>query len=139
MTTTTATTGILEHVVDRLRHADYPGLVQRMAPEGVLDMNLPTWRFQLRGAEKVSDYFATQFGQLPTVSCTQFRLHAEANPIIVESESRFDGPDGQYLWRAVDIVHVEDGRIVSLTQYCSGCWDPATIARQAAEAPMIRW
>ena len=28
---------------------------------------------------------------------------------------------------------------VEITQYCTGCWDPATVAHQADEVPMARW
>jgi ketosteroid isomerase-like protein len=135
MTTTTIT----EHIFTTLGKGDYIGLVERSAPDVLLDMNLPTWRFQAQGQAEVLAYFAAQFGGLPPVRCTQFRVLSPANPVIVESECRFNTKEGEYLWRAVDIVQTVDDQIVEITQYCTGCWDPATVARQADEAPMVRW
>ena len=73
---------------------------------------------------------------LPT---RRFQALSTANPVIVESDCRFDGPDGEYLGRAVDILQTLDDQIVEPTQCCSSYWDSATIARQIDEAPMIRW
>ena len=52
---------------------------------------------------------------------------------------RFDGDDGEYLWRAVDIFRIDGDTVTEHTQYCTGCWSPDQIARQTAEAPMVRW
>ena len=30
-----------------------------------------------------------------------------------------------------------DGAVVEIVVYCTGHWDPATVARHAAEAPMV--
>ena len=135
----TTITSINEHVIARLEHADYVGLVDRAAPDVLLDMNLPTWRFQAQGRTAVRSYFAAQFEALPVVRCTQFRVLSTAGPLIIESECRFDSDGGEYLWRCVDIVHVVDDQIVVLRQYCTGCWDPATSARPAEDAPLVRW
>lgn len=133
------TSTVTDHIISRLSEGDYVGLVERVAPDVLLDMNLPTWRFQKVGRDDVVGYFKEQFQHLPLVRCTQLRVHSTANPVIVESECRFDGEDGEYLWRAVDVVTIADDQIAEMTQYCSGCWDPETITRNAAEAPMIRW
>jgi hypothetical protein len=58
---------------------------------------------------------------------------------VLESECRFDGDDGEYLWCCVDIFTVDDGRISRHVQYGTGCWTPADVARQTAEALMIVW
>lgn len=139
MTTQTSSPSISEHIAGHLGRGDYVGLLERSAPDVLLDMNLPTWRFQLKGQDEVVGYFRAQYEQMPTVRCTQFRIVSASNPVVVESECRFDSNAGEFLWRAVDIIQTEGDAITAVTQYCSGCWDPATIARQAAEAPMLRW
>jgi predicted SnoaL-like aldol condensation-catalyzing enzyme len=58
---------------------------------------------------------------------------------VIESEVRFRKDTEECLWRAVDIFRIAGDRIVEHTQYCSGVWTPEQIARQAAEAPMVRW
>jgi ketosteroid isomerase-like protein len=138
-TATSTTSTVADHIIERLREGDYRGLVERAAPDVLLDMNLPTWRFQRLGRDDVRQYFSEQFAHLPAVRCTQSRVHSTANPVVVETECRFDGEGREYLWRAVDVVETDGDHITRITQYCSGCWDPDTIARNAAEAPMIRW
>ena len=59
--------------------------------------------------------------------------------VIIQEEMRFDRDDGECLWRAVDIFRVDGDAVVEHIQYCTGCWPPDQIARQAAEAPMVRW
>jgi len=130
---------VTARIAASLENADYPSLGDLYASNAVLDMNLPTWRFQYQGAEKIRTYFRDQTGGLRNLRCTQSRSIATADIVIVESECHFDGDDGEYLWRCVDILALADGQISRHTQYCTGCWTPADIARQAAEAPMVRW
>jgi ketosteroid isomerase-like protein len=136
---TKTTTNITDHVVTCLRAGDYVGLAEHFASDALLDMNLPTWRFQLQGRAAITEYFAKQTGGLANLHCTQSRDLVTDDAVAVESECRFDGPDGEYLWRCVDLVRIVAGEIVEHAQYCTGCWSPADIARQADEAPMVRW
>ncbi len=137
--TTLKPTTVAEHVVACLRAGNYVGLTERFSPDALLDMNLPTWRFQLQGRGAISEYFTEQTSGLANLRCTQMRELVTDDAVAVESECRFDGPDGEYLWRCVDLVRVVAGEIVEHTQYCTGCWPPDQIARQATEAPMVRW
>ena len=102
-------------------------------------MNLPAWRLQLQGPETIKQYFAEQTGPLPKLHCTQLREFVTDDAIIVENECRFDGPDGESLWRAVDVLGIVGDEIVEHTQYCTGYWTPADIARHSSEAPPVRW
>lgn len=130
------TSPIAARIAASLQHADYLSLGDLYAADVVLDMNLPTWRFQYRGADQVRTYFRDQTGALRNLRCTHSRSMATVDSVMVESGCRFDGDDGEYLWRCVDILDLADGNISRHTQYCTGCWTPADIARQAAEAPM---
>jgi predicted SnoaL-like aldol condensation-catalyzing enzyme len=114
-------------------------LSERLAPDTLLDMNLPTWRFQLQGRGAIREYFTEQTAGLHNLHCTQLRELVTDDAVAVESECRFDGPDGEYLWRCVDLVRIVADEIVEHAQYCTGYWGPADIARQAREAPMVRW
>jgi hypothetical protein len=134
-----STTSTIDHVIESIRCADYLAVCERYAAGVLLDMNLPAWRFQLQGVAAIKDYFVEQLDGLENLHCTQVRPIVTDSAVVVENEWRFDGADGEYLWRAVDVVRIAGEEIVEHTQYCSGPWSPADIARQAAEAPMVRW
>jgi len=138
-TDTKPNTTVVDHVVACLRAGNYAGLTARFAPDALLDMNLPTWRFQLQGSDTIGQYFSEQTTGLTNLRCTQLRELATDDAVVVESERRFDSSDGEYLWRCVDVVRIVAGEIVEHAQYCTGCWGPDDIARQAREAPMVRW
>src|SRR5438874_4859659 len=93
---------IADHVTGSIRNADYMALTERYAPDALLDMNLPTWRFQLQGPDAIKQYFTEQTATLPNLHCTQLRELVTEDAIAVESECRFVGPDGEYLWRCID-------------------------------------
>jgi hypothetical protein len=138
-TNVTNTTMIVDAVIGALRNADYTVLTECYAPDALLDMNLPTWRFQLQGPDAIHQYFTEQMATLSNLHCTQLRELVTEDAIAVESECRFDGPDGEYLWRCIDIVRIVGDEIVEHTQYCTGCWSPGDVERQSIEAPMVRW
>jgi ketosteroid isomerase-like protein len=128
-----------EFVIAALRNGDYAALTERYAPDALLDMDLPAWRFQLQGAAAAREYFEEQFGDARNLRCTHLREIVAGDAVVVESECRFDGDDGEYMWRAVDVFHLVGGEVVEHAQHSTGCWSPADIARQSAEAPMVRW
>jgi hypothetical protein len=128
-----------EFVVAALRAGDFPVLTERYAPDALLDMNLPTWRFQLQGPAAAKEYFEEQLARAPNLRCTQLREIIADDAFVVESECRFDGTDGEYMWRAVDVFVLVGNEVVEHTHHCTGCWTPGDIARQSIEAPMVRW
>ncbi len=130
---------LVERLVAAFEAADWEAVANTYAPDVLLDMNLPTWRFQLQGRDAARQYLVEQTKGMSTLHATQQRSFATPTGVIIEEEMRFDGDDGEYLWRAVDIFHVDDGAVTEHTQYCTGCWPPDQIARQADEAPMVRW
>jgi ketosteroid isomerase-like protein len=142
-TTTTTSTTTTETVIDRLvaamRDADWDAITETYAPDVLLDMNLPMWRFQLQGREAASEYFREQIARFTNLRTTKQRASVVEDGVIIEEEMRFDGDDGEYLWRAIDIFVIDGDTVSEHTQYCTGCWTPELIARQSAEAPMVRW
>ena len=136
---TTDTTIVADQIVDAMHAADWAAVTSVYAADVLLDMNLPTWRFQLKGRDAASKYFTEQTGGLTNLRTTHLEVHRTADGLIVEEEMRFDGDGGEYLWRAVDVFRIDDDRVTEHTQYCTGCWPPDEIARQADEAPMVRW
>jgi hypothetical protein len=104
------------------------------AADVYFDMNVPSWRYQIEGHEAVAGLFHSDgpaHVRLGAVTQTGSGFVAEINYDTTE-----DGTDLYY--RSVSIVTVRDGQISAVTHYCTGPWDPATRARQAVEAPMLR-
>ena len=122
-----------------MRAADWDAITATYAPDVLLDMNLPTWRFQLQGRDAAGQYFREQVGGLKNLRLVTHQVHRADDAVLIEEEMRFDGDDGEYLWRAVDIFHIDGDTVTEHVQYCTGCWTPDQIARQADEAPMVRW
>ena len=112
-----------DEIVALLKDVDYPGLADLCADDVLLDMNLPTWRFQHQGRDEVEGYFEGQLGGLRPMGlrCTNLDSWASDNRVTVESEARFDGDDGEYLWRCIDVSDHADGAITRHAQYCTGC------------------
>jgi ketosteroid isomerase-like protein len=137
--TTTTTKTVVDRLVAAMRDADWNAITATYAPDVLLDMNLPTWRFQLQGRDAVAEYFVEQTGELTELRTTQHMVYMTDNGVIIEEEMRFDGDGGEYLWRAVDIFVIDGDAVTEHRQYCTGCWPPDQIARQTVEAPMVRW
>ncbi len=137
--TTTQTKTVVDRIVTAIRDADWDAIVATYAPDVLLDMCLPTWRFQLQGREAAAQYFIEQTNGLADLRTTQHRVFSTDTGVIIEEEMRFDGDGGEYLWRAVDIFVIDGDTVTEHTQHCTGCWPPDQIARQAIEAPMVRW
>src|SRR4029453_12245735 len=103
----TKTTTVADTLVAALQAADWSALTEVYAPDVLLDMNLPTWRFQLQGREAVATYFTEQVGGLTNLRTTGLEVHRTADDVLlIEEEMRFDGEGGEYLWRAVDIFRI---------------------------------
>ena len=136
---TAQTTTVIDKLVSAMREADWEGVTETYAPDVLLDMNLPTWRFQLQGRDAVAQYLVEQTKGLANLHTSQHHVFRTDDGVIIEEEMRFDGDDGEYLWRAIDIFRVDGDAVIEHSQYCTGCWPPDQIARQGAEAPMVRW
>jgi hypothetical protein len=135
---TTLTHKEVAELADRLAdvYATYRGADELFAPNAFFDLNVPSWRLQLGGAEAFTSwlrghspegYAITLLQVVPTASGFAAELEGEYTP----------GGDDRY-FRNLVLCEVADGRITEVTFYCTGDWDAETRARQAAEALMIR-
>jgi ketosteroid isomerase-like protein len=136
---TSDTADVVDRLVTAMREANWEAIAATYAPDVLLDMNLPTWRFQLQGRDAATQYLLEQSKGLSNLHTPQHRVFAIDHGVIIEEEMRFDGDGGEYMWRAVDIFQIHSGTVTEHTQYCTGCWSPDQIARQIDEAPMVRW
>jgi hypothetical protein len=137
--TTQTTQSTADRLATAMHDADWEAITATYAADVLLDMNLPTWRFQLQGRDAARQYFLEQTAGLRNLRTTQQQVFATEDGLIIQEEMRFDGDDGEYLWRAVDIFRIDGEAVTEHIEYCSGCWPPGQIARQADEAPMVRW
>jgi ketosteroid isomerase-like protein len=95
----------------------------------LLDMNVPAWRFQVQGVDALRATRQSAGG----------RWDVHAGPVTPTSagfvvETSYDSVDDgvPHYTRSVDVVTVRDGRISKLVHYCTGPWDPETLARHAS-------
>lgn len=103
----------------------------------LLDMNVPLWRFQLRGVEAITEMLVADgpYGR----RFEEHRVTPTLTGFVLHWSWRTTGGDGyeSHYARGVCIVDIDGGLIGRLTVHCSGDWDPATEAKQLAEAPMV--
>lgn len=113
-------------------------LVALYVPDPLLDANVPQWRFQLRGRSAIGDLLREAAG-FPYRHVMGWRATTTSDALVAEMEVRLQdqNPGEQRLWREAHLLR--DGEaITEHVSYCTGIWDEATIARQAAEAPVLR-
>ena len=106
-------------------------------PQVFVDFNVPHWRFQMQGA----DIFARQLkDDSPNGAkvTTGLRLATPTGFVIEAPYVQKDQHGDNTRYRTMWAVEIRGGRIAEVVLYCTGEWDEATQARQAAEAPMIR-
>ncbi len=135
----TVTMPTSEWVVDCLRVADLGRIAHRYAGNVLLDLDMPMWRVQLQGRDAASEVLAEQLEELPNLRTTWVRATTAPDTVVAEYELRWDGPDGEQLSRAVSIFRLDGDQIIEHSDYCCGAWTPEDIARNQAEAPIVRW
>lgn len=128
---------LTDEIVGCLLRGDRPGLVDRYRPDALLDVNVPQWRLQVQGRDAIAEALVDE---LDVAGRRVTRLHAARTEdgVLVETETRFTRDGAEWLWRDLHRFRTADGAIAEHVVYCTGQWDPATIARQAIEAPMVR-
>ena len=106
------------------------------AADAFFDLNMPVWRFQLRGPEA----FAAQLKRINKgdVRIDILRTIPTLSGFVTEHEEHQDVGGEDLSARRLWLCEVREGRIVEVVGYCSGEWDEALRARHAAEAPMLR-
>ena len=137
MTAITTITTVTDRVVDAYLAGDGDALADACAEDVLVDVIVPTWRFQITGRETVRQGLGEEeFPPGRRVAWHQ-RTDTTAGVLLeIEVWAPIDGEERK--WHELNHFRIADGQIVELVQYCSGIWDAATIARQQAEAPMVR-
>lgn len=142
MTTGAATTSptALAERIERCYHSkDWTPMADIYKADVLLDVHVPQWRFQLQGAAAAIGWFTDTTDNMPGFRVTWTRATATDKAIVLEWEVRAGSDDEEHLCREVDLFHLAGDRVAEHVIFCTGMWDPATIARQRREAPMVRW
>jgi steroid delta-isomerase-like uncharacterized protein len=123
---------------EAMDNRDAAGMAAHWREDGVEDI-VPVGL--LRGRDELRDYFASMFAALPDARTTVTRLVAGEQSCAVEwrIEGTFDGapfmeiePTGKHVEiRGLDLIELEDGKLVSNTAY----FDGAGFARQIGMLP----
>ena len=129
---------VLPLAVQALATYDIRALSARYRDDVLFDANVPQWRYQLQGPAAVLEMVDEELGALEGLVVSGLRASYADSAVSVEVAVRFGAGDQTHRWREVHLLQTEADLIVEHTVYCTGIWEPATIARHAAEAPMIR-
>jgi hypothetical protein len=135
----TTTTNLTETVRRCYEASDWDGLAALYAPDVLLDMHPPGWRYQIQGADAASGQWKAIIDHFEDFRVTWVRATPTDGGVVVEWEMHTGHGDGEHLCRQADILHAGAGKITEHVVFCGGMWDAATIARHKTEAPMIRW
>lgn len=119
----------LTHRVVRLYVGGDVGALDGLyAPAAVADVNVPQWRYQLSGAKAIERaVLEDELGVLRRV-VPSWRVGTTEDGLYLETEVRFQGDDGEHMWRSLHRFRAQEGWIVEHTIYCSGIWSPAAAA-----------
>lgn len=107
--------------------------------DALFDLNVPHWRFQVRGAERGlqmlrDEEFAQAGRRLAFLRATD-----TAAGLLLETEGRHVGAEGTALaFREVHQLRLRDGRVAEHVLWCTGVNDAEAVRQQFETAPMER-
>ena len=124
----------VQRVALLLQSGDVAGLSQLYRDDSLLDVNVPTWRYQLQGPEAIRP--ALEKDMPSTRRLTGWRATITEDGLVAEVAARItDTASGEErMWREIHLLHLAGETIAEHTVYCTGVWDGATMARHAADA-----
>ena len=128
ITTTAAVHRLAERLAQLLR--TYRGADEVFAPDADIDVNVPFWRFRLRGAEQLLAWLQ---GYAPHgYQITVTRVLPTAAGFVIELEGEYEHHGTPLFFRNIYVADAPDGLITGLAFWCTGDWDPETRDRYSA-------
>jgi hypothetical protein len=108
--------------------------------DALIDVNVPNWRFQVRGGGAGLQLLHDDEFAQPDRRLAFVRVTDTAAGVLLETETRFrDRADGRpRATREVHQLRLRDGLVAEHVVWCTGINDPETIRRQFDTAPMER-
>jgi hypothetical protein len=123
-------------IVELTLGGDAAALAALYSSDALVDINVPHWRYQTTAAG-VEAALREDF-DVADRRVTASRVLALDGGVAVETEVHFRANGEARMWRTVHLFRTNGRCIVEHIVYCTGMWDAATVARHAAEAPMVR-
>lgn len=128
--------GQSDPVIAAFLRGDADAFVAQCAPDVLLDANVPTWRYQLKGREGLRQLLAEE--EFPAGRrVVTWRSAATDDGLLLEHETQAPMHGETRRWRAVLWFRGTSGAWSEVVVYCTGIWDSAAVARHAVEAPMV--
>lgn len=137
MTTITTTTSLADAVTAAFLRGDADTIADLCADDVLVDLVVPQWHFQLSGREATRE----ALGQEEFLPGREVRWHQRTelpDGLLLEVEAVAPMHGETHRWFDINKFRFDAGQIVEFVQYCSGYQDAATIARNEAEAPLVR-
>jgi hypothetical protein len=133
----TATTDVsVDAVVAAILAGDTDAYLALCAPDVLLDLVVPFWRFQLVGHDSLREALKGEF--LPGRRITEQHITRTADGVLLDLEAEGLEDGHRVKWWTMHHVRIEDGRVIEHMAHCSGMLNEQQMKRQADEAPMVR-
>lgn len=108
------------------------------APDVRGDLNVPEWRFQVRGRDVLLNLLRDEEFSKAGRRLAHLRITPTGEGLSVETEQRYLESGARAQFREVHLLRCRDGLVVEHTAWCCGVWPAEQIAAQFASAPMER-
>lgn len=105
-------------------------------PDVFLDLTLPTWRLQARGAGEVTGIRVA--GHPGPGAVTWWRSDPTPGGFVFEFAERWRHQGQEWYSREMMRLDVTDGAIAGLAVYCTGDWDEARQREHARSVTLLR-
>lgn len=134
---TTTATSLADAVTTAYLAADTDGFLDLCADDVLVELVVPQWRFQITGRDPVRQGLAEgEF--LPGRQVLWHRRTDLPDGVLLEVHCTAPMHGETHRWFELNTMRFAGGKVAEVVQYCSGFQDPATIARNDAEAPLVR-
>lgn len=107
-----------------------------LRPDVFLDLSMPTWRLQARGAAELTGIRVA--GHPGPSAVTWWRSDPTPGGFVFEFTERWRQQGQEWYSRELMRLDVTDGAIAELTVYCTGDWDEARQREHARSVTLIR-
>ena len=135
--TTTTITSLADAVTAAFLAGDTDTTIGLCAEDVLIELVVPQWRFQISGHEAARQGLVE--GEF--LSGREVRWHERtdlADGLLLELECVAPMNGEPHRWFELNRFRFAGGKVAEIVQYCSGYQDAATIARNDAEAPLVR-
>jgi hypothetical protein len=106
------------------------------ADDAFADVSLPQWRLQGEGPAEIAAIRATSHPHPGKVTVSG--LDRTSRGFLIEFQERWDAEGQRWYCRELLHCHVADGRVTTVSVYCTGDWDEDVQRRHAQQVRLTR-